>query len=87
MKQDKTNINFKFSLFQEAAMSEDKKILNGPNNVPNNGPNNDFSTTIHKEKPFLFKAIINTFYTILPNILFIFNRHNTNSTKLQHNSI
>ena len=51
MKQDKTNINFDFSLFQEAAMSEDKKIPNGPNNVPKNGPNNDFSTTIDKVNP------------------------------------
>ena len=39
-------------------MTEDKKIPNGPNNMPNNGPNNlpnngqnnDFSTTIEKVK-------------------------------------
>ena len=85
MKQDKRNINFNFSLFQEAAMSEDKKIPNGPNNVPKNGPNNDFSTTIDKVKNISFKTIINTFYTILPHILFIFNCHNTDSTKLKHN--
>ena len=57
MKQDKRNINFNFSLFQEAAMSEDKKIPNGPNNVPKNGPNNDFSTTIDKVKTFYLKPL------------------------------
>ena len=36
-------------------------------------------------KNILFKTIINTFYTILPHVLFIFNCHNTNSTKLKHN--